>query len=95
MSLSLPIPAKGNTPPSVTLYQCFDRFFKEEVLENDDAWYAQFLISGEKHTLTRCVKELPTLQSAPTVKKAIDIISTTRCSTYSFKAIFVRWSVPQ
>lgn len=36
MSLSLPIP-KGNS--TVSLYHCLDAFVKEEILENDDAWY--------------------------------------------------------
>ncbi|ORZ00519.1 hypothetical protein BCR43DRAFT_540683 [Syncephalastrum racemosum] len=39
MSLSLPIPARGSTPPKVTLYQCLDYFVREETLDGDDAWH--------------------------------------------------------
>lgn len=82
MSLSLPIPAKGNTPPSVSLYQCLDYFVKEEVLENDDAWLVTCCqaktcgIDGLSHVRRHCprCKQLRNAKKRLTLSRLPDVL---------------------
>ena len=52
--LDLPMPSRINTDPITTLYQCFDLFTQEEIMEGENAWLNEK--TNQKESATKQIR---------------------------------------